>query len=142
MDPLSITASVLTLVATAGHSCVYVSSLIKHTSNAPDDIKRQCVAIDALSATFGRLGTLLTTIPASVQINAEFAQHLNNFIIEVKEVEHLTNGANELISRRGVGSTRARVKWALGGEKRWRAFIENMALWNTIFSNELQTIQM
>lgn len=142
MDPLSVTASVLTLVAAAGQSCKFVSSLVRQVNGAQDEIKKQCLVIDALSTTFVKMGTLLGTLPGTVQASSEIVRSLEDFVKEVRAIEVLAHDSNQLVGGRNGQSLCARVKWVLIGEKRWERFIKDLVIWNTVFSNELKMIQM
>ncbi|KAH8883402.1 ankyrin [Thozetella sp. PMI_491] len=142
MDPLSITASALTLLAAASESCKSASKLYRQLSNAPADIREQSVSLEALSHTFGRLLTLLKDLPPPVVPSSTLVERLQEFLADIREAQIVVEEFNSLLGQGRARETLARVKWTATSHGKVKIFSRQTKQWNAIFMAELHATQI
>jgi hypothetical protein len=142
MDPISATASVLALLTAATDSCKFLSKNIRTIYNAPVDIQAQCDIIEAMLATLTRISVLWKDLPPPIAVSSELSQKLTSFVEEIEDVKISMKQLSKSLTRGSVHGAIVRIKWTAFGTDRLSRFMKRTIHWNSIFSNEIQAIQM
>lgn len=144
MDPVSVAANVIALLSAATVTCRVLCELTAGVAGAGDSVRADLTSISALQTTLGSLHNALENLPPPITATDKLLRHLQDFLTESQDVERSMGQLGTLLapgSRRGHRAV-ASVKWAVAGEKKLKAFLARALFWNTIFSNELQIVQM
>jgi hypothetical protein len=142
MDPLSVSASVITLLAAATTSCRALSSLYHETSRATENASASSALFHALLSHFAQLEVICRALPASSIVMLELHQRLCVFLRDIKNDALAIESVRKEMTRSRVRRTLANIKWTTTTHDRSEKFLEKLHAWNVIFSNNLQVIQM
>jgi len=141
MDPLSGSASIVTLLGIAGSCCGSLCASLRSFSDAPADIRYQCVSIQSLQTTFKDLGALYADVPASYQFNRGLASKVSEFLGKTQDAEKKIALANAMLSRGTTIRTWTRLKWSLTTHRWLKRLFDDLEFWNMIFSQEVAAVQ-
>ncbi len=142
MDPLSVTASAVTVAGLLSQSCLFISKFLRSCSAAPNDIKYHHLALQALYAGLRKIQDLHTKNPSAFELTPEFSALLPKWLADFVTIEARIRRIREKF--RGDRSTKAwaRVVWSLTSEQWLRKFLHRVHLYHTIFSSELMLVLM
>ena len=140
MDPLSASASVLTILGAAGGTCKILYDLIVDFKDAPEDMKWQNRKLQRLQENLICLLKTCDKLPNELQL----ATHFDGMLEFVQQI----NVINVDIERRTTSLSRgktARVKeigkWLLQ-DRHLKRFFDNLEHYNTILSHAISAAQL
>ena len=119
-DPLSTTASILTVAGFAAKSCECIYNALKLFSDAPKDLQHHINAVQSLQSILADIAALEKDLPNSAIITPDLKARLQACTLDLQAVETL---AKSFHSRLGEG--RARRTWA---KIRWSSMDQRQAL--------------
>jgi len=141
MDPLSASASVLTLLAIALNSCKFLYNFLLDVRDAPAEICAQRVRLQCISRTFLDLSGIYSTLLNHGADDALLKQHLSEFLVEIQNIENklgVRDNGNEL----GRGQRfRERCRWILR-DRRLRTFLSSLEQWDRIIRQAASAVQL
>ena len=142
MEPLSITASVVTLLAVACTSCQSIHSFLGGFADAPHDIKRNCAALQSLKSTLH----CIQSLPAEFEIGQYFTENLKARLEECMTdlcvVETRVHKAQGQIRKGKLRKTWMRLRWSVSDEHWLGRFFARVQTYQTVFALELMMLQM
>ena len=140
MDPLSITASAITVVSLLSQSCLSVFDFLQRCSNAPVDIKTHHLAIQALHADLRKIQDLHTKNPLIIELSPELSALIPEILADFLTVE---TKLRKLRTKFGQGrgtKVWARVTWSLSSEQRLGKFLDRAQIYHAVLISELLLI--
>jgi hypothetical protein len=140
MDPISTSASVLTLLGAAGGTCKVLYTLILDLKDAPEDIKRQNRKLQRLQENITCLLQICDKLPGELHLAIsfdgvqEFIQELNNINVDIEKRKNS-------LDRGKATRVKEVCKWLLF-DRHLRRFLDNLEHYNTIFGHAIAAAQL
>lgn len=141
MDPVSFSASVLTLLAAAGQTCSFVHNFIIDISGAPSEIIDQTVKLQCLQRTISQLIQAYGALPSDLQLDPDLIYHLLKFNQEIKQVRTRIQNSSVGLERNRTRHLWERCRWLLSDRQLYK-FYKSLDQWNMIFSQAASTIHL
>lgn len=142
MDPLSASASVLTLLAAAGSSCGFLHSLVVNISDAPQDIKRQNETLRCLHHTLMHLSQIYASLPEEHRLETPLHEWISNFATEVSSIRSkVDDRAKSLQKGQRIRRFQESLRW-IPFDRHLRKFFESLDHWNVVFQQACAALQM
>ncbi|RYN49030.1 hypothetical protein AA0114_g6842 [Alternaria tenuissima] len=141
MDPISFTASLLTLITVAGQSCKVISEFVLDIHDAPKDIYAQSIKLQSLQQSFDYLLSVFSALPPDLQLDTVFQQNLVSF---TQEIDGFTAKVKEMGIRMGQGRVQhawERVKW-LASDRDLKRFNQSLDHWDRVFAAAAAAAQL
>lgn len=142
MDPVSATASMITLVEVACKSCHALHDFFRGISEAPDDIKQYCAILRSLKSTFQCMRSLIADPTVGQHLLRNVGTSLEECSVDLQSVDAKCRKAQEAMQRGKVRNSVTRIGWYLSGEHSLEKFFARIQRWYTIFSLEMSSLQM
>jgi hypothetical protein len=140
MDPISTSASILTLLGAAAGTCKVLYALILDLKDAPKDIRWQNGKLQRLQENITCLLKICDKLPGKLHLAIsfdgvqEFIQEINNINVDIeKRRNSLDDGKAARI--KGV------CKWLLF-DRHLRRFFDNLEHYNMIFGHAIAAAQL
>ena len=140
MDPLSITASAITVVGVLSQSCLSGFDFLQRCSNAPVDIKIHHLAIQALYADLRKIQDLHAKNPLIVELSPEFSALVPELLADFLAVETKLRKIHAKFGQGKGTKVWARVTWSLSSEQWLGKFLDRVQVYHTVFISELMLI--
>ena len=142
MEPLSATASVLTLLAAAGSSCGFLHTFVVNIADAPQDIKRQNETLRCLQHTLMHLSQIYSNIPENHRMETPVHDWISNFAPEVSSIRSKVEGrAKSLQKGHRIRRIQESLRWIMF-DRHLRKFYESLDHWNAVFQQACAAVQM
>ena len=142
-DPLSITASVLTVVACAAQSCDGLCRFLRSISEVSEDIQHHIAALQALQSTFAGIAALERDIPIRAFIKPAFKVRLNECMLDLQEMEKLVKSFHIQLEEGRVRRMWTRVRWSsLSHNHKLQKYLSRIESYHTTFSLDLLLLNM
>ena len=142
MDPLSATASAVTVVGLLSQSCLFVFDFLRNFSDASFVIKNHYLALQALHADLRKIQDLHTKNPSLVELTPQFSVLIPEMLADFTTVEaKLRKIRGKLGEGKGTKAW-ARVTWSLSSEQWLDKFLSRVQTYHAIFSSELMLVLM
>lgn len=147
MDPISIPASLVTLLAASGSTCRVLHSLILNLKDAPGDIRLQNKKLQCLTGTITCLLQVYNVLSKDAQLKAhltELEPHVrgvSDFIQEISSIEAKIQRKKASLSRGRVSHAKESCKWLLF-DRQLKKFFDNLEHYNIILSHALWAAQL
>lgn len=142
MDPLSVTASAVTVIELLSQSCLFLCDFLRNFCDAPVNVKHHHMALQALYAGLRKVQDLHTKNPSTVELSPEFSALVPEWLADFVAVEaKLRKIRDRLGEGRGTRSW-ARVTWALSSEQWLEKFLKRVHVYHAVFSSELMLVLM
>ena len=142
MDPLSVTASAVTVIGLLSQSCFFVSGFLQNLCDAPVDIKNHHIALRALYAGLRKIQDLHTKNPSIVEFTPEFSALVLEWLTDFVTIEAKLRVLREKIGEGKGTRAWARVTWSLSSERWLGKFLNRVQTYHAIFSSELTLLLM
>lgn len=150
-DPLSSTASVLTIVVCAAESTKYLFKFFHGISRVPESVRQLHRALKSLHVTLTALQDAGTSSSSNVQFSPHLRQrlreclnHLEAWSTKIGRIDSEID-QSQLSRHQWERKTRRswqKVKWLIAGEQELSHFLEIIRLYHAEFSLELLTLLM
>lgn len=143
MDPISFTASVLTLLGAAGGSCKFLYNFILDISDAPDEILSQNVKLRGLHQTILNLIRVYDSgdLPPELALDPALRMNILHFIKEIDIIKSKIQSKGNALGKGRVHLLWERVKWLLS-DRQLHKFYSSLDNWNMIFTNAVNATEM
>ena len=142
MDPISATASMITIVEVACKSCHALHDFLRGISEAPDDIKQHRATLRSLKSTLHCMQSLIADPTVGQHLLRNVGTSLEECSMDLQSVDAKCRKAQGAMQRGKMRNGVTRVRWYLSGEHSLEKFFARLQRWYTIFSLEMSTIQM
>ena len=138
MDPLSVTAGVVSILELLSHSCGFVTAFIRKISDCPVDIRRYQVILQALAKAIQDFHSLCTENVSHIKLSQEFsnmvAECMADFVLIEAKFRKVSKTCEQ--SRRRIAW--ARLRWSLTSEHWLGQFLSRVPHYCSAISLELQ----
>lgn len=111
-DPLSATASVITVAGVAAQTCEYLYKTVRCLSDAPKEVRRHVVALQALQSTLTGIAALEKDIPNPGIFTEEFKIRLRECISDLQAMEQHAKPFQQQFDEGTARRTWAKVRWS------------------------------
>lgn len=140
MDPVSTTASILTVLGAAGSTCKVIYNAILDFKDAPHDIKLQNKKLQCLHGTINCLLHVCKSLPEEFQL-ASHLMGMDDFIRDISFINVKIQRQSEALDRRKIIRIKESCKWFLF-DRELRKFFDNLEHYNMILSHAVSIAQM
>jgi len=140
MDPLSISASTITVLCAAGSCCQFIHKVIVTATDAPHDIRIQAKKLEALLSTIECLITILDSFPKEVSIDNKARHVIDEFAGEARTVKSKIERKMELPCHSRTHRIQLGCKWLL--DRRLHRFLATLEHWHVILSQTISVFNM
>jgi hypothetical protein len=142
MDPVSVSASVVTLLAAAGGSCKFLHAFVLDIADAPQDIRKQNEMLNCLTHTLTRLSQVCSEIPENFRFETPLHEWIARFSTEVSSTrDRIEVRAASLDHGRYIRRIQGSFRWVIF-DRQLRKFYGSLEHWNIVFSQACNALQM
>lgn len=141
-DPLSVTASTLTVVGFAAQSCQLLSNFFYSFYDAPKDLQHHIAALHALRSTFAGIATLEKEIPDTSCFTPDFCVRLRDCILDFQVTERRLKSLCTHLEEGSVRRIWTRVKWSSIDQTKIKKFLARVESYHATFSLDLLLLNM
>ena len=141
MDPISTTASIISITGLACHSCQALISFFHGISEARGDILHFCSTLQSLDSILQSIKSLCIDARIKQHITLNLTVCLEKCASEVQLVDAKCQKAQKLIQRGPLHSSWARLRWYLSAEHWLKKFFARVQTYHAILSLECSTLQ-
>jgi hypothetical protein len=143
MDPISFSASLLTLLGAAGGSCKFVYNFILDISDAPSDIHSHTVKLRCLQRTISTLIRVYSHagLPPDLQIDPTLQMYIVDFVQEIEAIKEKIEERQRSLDRGPARHLWERLKW-VSSDRQLHKFYQNLDHWNTIFKQAVDATNL
>ena len=143
MEPVSFTASLLTLLGAAVATCELTYNFILDISHVPDEIRSQAIKLQCLHQSISALLDLYSRddLPPELEINPFLERNLHIFLDETHEVEVKIQISSKKLDESRTRRLWERVTW-LSSDRRLRKFYASLDDWMKIFSTAVSATNL
>lgn len=141
MDPISASASMLTILSAAGGSVKFIHSFIISLQDAPSELRAHNAQLDCLHRTIAFLEKVCTELPKDFQLDASLHTHIVNFTREVNLVRAIVEEKNAMMGKGRGYRIRESFRWLLF-DRQLKKFFNSLDHWHTIFSQAISASQL
>jgi hypothetical protein len=135
MDPISTSASILTVLSAAGGTCKVLYNLIFELKDTSHDIRSQNRKLQCLNSTITCLLQVCKKLPKEFQL-ATHLQGVEEFAHDVSFIDAKIQKRRDSLGRGKIVRVKASCKWLLF-DRHLRKFFDNLEHYNIIFSYAL-----
>jgi hypothetical protein len=140
MDPLSASASVLTVLGAAAGTCKVLYDFIIEFKDAPEEIKWQNRKLRRLEENITCLLEVCDKLPKELQLVTHF-HGIQEFVQEVNTINVDIERRKDLLGRGKTARVKEICKWLLL-DRHLRRFFDNLEHYNTILSHAISAAQL
>jgi hypothetical protein len=143
MEPVSFTASVLTLLAAAGGSCKFLYNFVLDVSDAPSEIYSQNSKLSSLHRTFLGLIQIYESpeLPPELQLDSDLHKNLLRFIDAIDAFKTKIQRRGRRLDRNRRHHAWERLIW-LSSDRELHKFYSSLDNWDIIFRNAVSGTTM
>ena len=142
MDPLSISAALVTFLAAAGKTCEALHVLFCGIEEAQTEMKDLLLALKALNTALTNLQKLMMILPPILEIVSDLHPRTNDCLGDLRAIESKIRGrwgiAESGTLRRGWSS----LRWSFSKHRWLGRFHSRVQLYNQSFCLDLLCLQM
>ena len=142
MDPLSATASAITVVGLLSQSCLFVFDFLRNISDATFVIKNHYLALQALHADLRKIQDLHTKSPSLIELTPQFSILLPEILADFTTIEAKLRKIRAKLGQGKGTKAWAKVTWSLSSEQWLHKFLGRVQTYHAIFSSELMLVLM
>jgi hypothetical protein len=140
MDPLSVTASAITLLGAAGGTIKVVYNAISTFKDAPREIKAHSKSLESFCFTIDNLKLACEQIPNEFPLNLDRCG-LEELTQEARVLEKKLKTKSARVTANNVGRWHEGCKWLLF-DLQTKKFFKSLDTWNIVLFQALWTAQM
>jgi hypothetical protein len=141
MDPISLTASLLTLIAAAGQSCKVITEFVLDIHDAPKEIHAQLVKLQCLQRSFCQLLGVFRSLPPDFQLGTDLKRELTSFVQDIDNFKEKVKVKGIRLGQGRVQHAWERVKW-LANDRDLKKFNQSLDEWDRIFAASASAAQL
>jgi hypothetical protein len=143
MDPVSVAASLLTLLGAAGATCEFVYNFILDIADIPDEIRSQAIKLQCLHQSISTLLDIYRRddLPPELQIDPFLERNIRIFLDDVRKVETKIQSSSQRLDGSRTRRLWERLTW-LSSDRRLRKFYGSLDDWIKIFSTTVSTTNL
>jgi hypothetical protein len=140
MDPVSATASVVTLLSVTSGTIKVVYNLLIAFVDAPHEIMMQIRSLESFCTTINSLRNAYERIPDEFALKVDLGG-IEELVEEAKSLTTKLNTQTVRITSGHIGRARESCKWMLF-DRQSRKFFKSLGRWDIILSQALWAAQM
>lgn len=140
MDPVSTTASVVTLLGATGGTIKVIYNAISAIVDAPHEIRMQSKSLESFCSTITSLIHVCEQLPEEFPINLNLCG-IEEFIDNAKSLEAKLKAKDARIRSGNIGRVREGCRWLLF-DRQLKRFFDSLEHWNIVLCQGLWVTQM
>lgn len=142
MDPVSVSASVITLLAAAGGSCKFLHTFVLDITDAPQEIRKQNEILKCLTHTLMYLSQVCGEISENFCSESGLPEWITRFNTEVSSTrDRIEAKATSLARGRYIRRMQCNFRW-ITFDRHLRKFYGSLEHWNIVFSQGCSALQL
>lgn len=141
MDPLSASASILTILGAAGGSVKFLHQFILDFKDTPTELRSYSSHLECLHCTITCLMQVYDNLPPTFRLDARIAGWAAEFMEETTAVRSILEKKVVSMSEGRGQRVRESLRWMLF-DRKVRKFFASLEHWNMIFSHAAAASQM
>ncbi|KAF2014999.1 ankyrin [Aaosphaeria arxii CBS 175.79] len=138
MDPISTSASIITVLTAATGTCKFLYDLILDIKDAPKEIQIQRKKLQHLQVSMEHLLKASARLPKGYQLNSTH-HGMVAFMRDIEEIQDYLDRRAQASARRGVSRAKESFKWLF--DRRLRKFFDNLEHYDLIFGQAVRTVE-
>jgi len=139
MDPVSLSASFVTLLASGAASCKFIYNSLLDFSDAPLEIATQAAKLKCLHGTILSTVEAYSKLPPDLHLDPNLEDQIQRFVLHVEKIKVIIENKSYGLNRSRSHHLRERCLW-LSSDRKLRKFYESLDHWNIIFSQTTSTV--
>jgi hypothetical protein len=140
MDPVSATASILTLLGAAGGSCKFLFNFLHDLSDAPHDIQVQNKKLGCLYETLTALSQMYAQLPADFQSHPHLQGKLLEFAQDLGKVRGRIEVKTTALGKGRRHKVQESFKW-LFFDRQLKKLFDSLDHWDMVLSQAMMASQ-
>jgi hypothetical protein len=140
-DILSTTANVLATIGFSAGFCNILYKLVLSIGNAPQEIHKLALELEALSTAFAGIEVISRDLPSHNALSGEFIGQLRSCMADLGDLERSVRRLEKSLNQDTVKKSLARVQWQYQGPFAIQ-FARRVQLYHITLSLALTTLQM
>ena len=143
-DPISIAASLITVLTLAGCTCRQLSAYFTRIAKVPTTVQRCSLWLMSLASTFDKLKSLGSEIHLYhylIQLPEGFNDRLRECTVDLQAIERRVGQVRQNLGRNCVLRTWARIKYTALDEQCLQEFLQRLQMYQSAFSLDFIIIQ-
>ncbi|KAH8725180.1 ankyrin repeat-containing domain protein [Phaeosphaeriaceae sp. PMI808] len=140
MDPVSTTASIITLLGATGGTIKVLYNTLHAIVGAPREIRMQSKTLESFCLTITSLTQVCETLPDNFPLHVNLCG-IEEFINEAKKMENRLKTKAARVQCSNIGKLHESCKWLLF-DRQLEKFFNSLEHWNIILSQALWVVQI
>lgn len=143
-DPISIAASLISILTLAGGTCRQLSEYFTRIARVPATVRHCSLWLTTLASTFDKLKTLGSEIRLyhqSIELPEGFNGRLRECTVDLQAIERRVGRVRQNLGKNRVLCTWTRVKYTILDERCLQEFFQRLQMYQSTFSLDLHIIQ-
>jgi len=141
MDPVSISASLVTLLAAGAASCRFVYEFVRGISDGPLEINSQAAKLKCLLQSMSDIVDVYTTLSSELNLEPQLELQIRRAIRDIRATETRIRIKSLKLADSRLQNFRERCLF-LSTDRRIKKLYSSLDQWNNIFSQATSTVQM
>ena len=143
MDPLSVAASVITLLDAACKSSKFIYSFFRDIIDGPSVVQNHCIFLQVLQGSLTQLREICAIVEPQNELVMKIRTNVNQCLKDLEIAERRIMVADRNMRSRNTRRTWALVRWALFKGDPWiHNFFSRMKMWQNTFACDLMLLQL
>lgn len=138
-DPISFTASVLTLLAAAGGSCKFLYNFVLDIQDTPVEIQTQTIKLRCLHQTISNVIRVYDGLPQEIQLESHVRSDIVGFIEEIENIKTSVHEKDRKLNLGRMHHWKEKLKW-LSYDRQITKFYSSLDQWEKVFLSVASTI--
>ena len=144
-DPISIAASLITVLTLAASTCRRLSEYFVRFAKVPSTVQRCSFLLTNLASTFDKLKSLGSEIylfHQSIQLPEGFNDRFKECTVDLHAIQRRVDRVRQNLGKNRVLRTWARMKYTILDERCLQEFFQRLQMYQLAFSLDFSIIQM
>jgi hypothetical protein len=139
VDPLSTIASVTAVLTFSIQSCRYIGQFISQVHDAPNEVRKYQLCLQALTATFCELLKIcdMKDFVSGIELPCEFSSRLSTCNKDITDMSTRIRRITGGLDGGKMAKAWSRVKYTIFDEQRLESFFERIQIYQATFTLDL-----
>ena len=141
-DPISITASVASILTISIQTCRYLGASFSQISEAPKEAEQYQLFFRALIAAFCELRKICgdSAAPGVCPFPPDFKDRLESCKEDLEEMQAFVDGIDKNMKGKKMKKTWTRISYVLFADERLKKFMNRLQMYQATFMLDLMTV--
>lgn len=141
MEPIGVSASILTLLNAAGESCKFLYNLYIDLEGAPEEIRAQAIKLQCLNLAVHQLVESYKKLPKEFEVDPRVADEVKQFEGQVTSMQRKIQRKSTKVSQGRRQRAWQSCKWLLF-DRQMNRFLQSVDHWSIIINQAAIAAQM